>query len=256
MRIKAIVCEVLAREAYLCAATSPHIVDMQLVEKGLHNVPANLQDELQKMISAVQPERYDAIVLAYGLCGNALAGIAAGQVPVVLPRAHDCITLYLGSREAYRVQFTERPGTYYYTPDYIERRGADSSFALGAADEGKSKDTYAEYVAKYGKENADYLMEVMGAWKAHYRHATYISIPDAGLPDYRQGVQEEAARRGWEYHEVDGQMDLVRDLLHGNWDEARFLRVAPGQQIVATYGDEIVRAGWCAACQGAKDLGG
>ena len=246
MRIKAVVCEVLAREAYLCAATSPHIVDMQLVEKGLHNVPANLQEELQRMIAAIPRDRYDAIVLAYGLCGNALAGISASQVPLIIPRAHDCITLYLGSREAYRSQFTERPGTYYYTPDYMERRGSDSSFSLGTTDEGRSKETYAEYVAKYGQDNADYLMEVMGAWKAHYRHATYISIEGAGLPDYRQRVQDEAARRGWEYHEVDGHISLIRDLLHGNWDEARFLYVAPGQQIVATYGDEIVRAGVCA----------
>jgi hypothetical protein len=144
VRIKAIVCEVLAREVYACAATSPHIVDVQLIEKGLHNVPANLQEELQRTIASAQRARYDAIALAYGLCGNALAGISAGEVPLVIPRAHDCITLYLGSRQAYQAQFTERPGTYYYTPDYIERRGSDSSFSLGAKDEGESKATYEE----------------------------------------------------------------------------------------------------------------
>jgi hypothetical protein len=73
----------------------------------------------------------------------------------------------------------------------------------------------------------------------------------ADLPDYRQGVQDEAARRGWEYHEVDGHIGLIRDLLHGNWEEARFLYVSPGQQIVATYGDEIMRAGMCADARNA-----
>jgi len=39
MRYLLIACEVLAREVYLCAAHSPHVVDIQLLEKGLHDAP-------------------------------------------------------------------------------------------------------------------------------------------------------------------------------------------------------------------------
>jgi hypothetical protein len=31
------------------------------------------------------------VVLAYGLCGGATAGLRAGSIPLVVPRAHDCI---------------------------------------------------------------------------------------------------------------------------------------------------------------------
>jgi hypothetical protein len=37
----------------------------------------------------------------YGLCNLALTSLRARAVPVVVPRAHDCITLYLGSRQRY-----------------------------------------------------------------------------------------------------------------------------------------------------------
>ena len=41
---------------------------------------------------------YDAILLGYGLCGNGLAGVTARHTRLVLPRAHDCIGILMGSR--------------------------------------------------------------------------------------------------------------------------------------------------------------
>jgi hypothetical protein len=74
MRFRIIACEVLAREVYICAARSPHLIDVELVEKGLHNTPDMLRVELQERIDATRPVGYDAILLGYGLCGNALVG--------------------------------------------------------------------------------------------------------------------------------------------------------------------------------------
>jgi len=39
---------------------------------------------------------------------------------------------------------------------------------------------YAEYIDKYGKEKADFLMETMSQWQTHYDRAVYI---DLGLAD-------------------------------------------------------------------------
>ena len=242
MRLKAIICEVLAREVYDCAARSANIVDVELLEKELHTIPSDLGAELQHRIDAVPMDRYDAVVLAYGLCGTAIAGLRARHVPIVVPRAHDCITLYLGSGERYRDLFTGHPGTYYYTPDYVERGGTDSVAGLGANDEGKMQSQYDEYVAKYGEENATYLMEVMGAWRDYYDQATYIDIEGLQLPDYRDKVRELAARRGWAYNEIQGRPTLVQKLIDADWDEGLFLRVEPGQMVVATYGSDILRA--------------
>ena len=240
MRIKAIVCEVLAREVYYCAACSPHVIDIDLVEKGLHNVPADLRAELQKRLDRVDPSRYDAIVLVYGLCGTATAGLQASRTPIIIPRAHDCITLYLGSQTRYQAYFVSHPGTYYYTADYIERGGSGSLVALGAGTEANMGSEYENYVAKYGKDNADYLMEIMGAWKKHYNRATYIDIEGPQLPDYRAQVQAEAERRGWSYEEAMGQVGLLADLLNGNWDTERFLRIEPGQRIAQSYDAGVI----------------
>lgn len=49
---------------------------------------------------------------------------------LVIPRAHDCITLYLGSRQRYLEQFNARPGTYWYSLDYLERYSGDKRLAL------------------------------------------------------------------------------------------------------------------------------
>jgi len=57
--------------------------------------------------------RHDAIVLAHGLCGEATAGLRAGSIPLVVPRSHDCITIFLGSRDRYTTEFTGNPGTYW-----------------------------------------------------------------------------------------------------------------------------------------------
>jgi len=242
MRLKGLICEVLAREAYFCAAHSPYALDLELVDKGLHEIPANLRAELQARLDAVDPARYDGVLLGYGLCGTSVAGLRAARVPVIVPRAHDCITLYLGSQERYQAYFVAKPGTYYYTPDYMERGGSKSLVALGAGSDADVRGEYETYVAKYGKDNADYLMEVMGGWKKHYSRATYIDVAGVPLPDYRQEVQAEAARRGWSYEETTGQLSLLMALLCGEWDEARFLRVEPGQQIVATYDGRIMAA--------------
>jgi hypothetical protein len=127
----------LARAIYLCAANSPHIVDVALLERGLHDTPAALRQQLQAQIDAASGQGYQAVTLAYGLCGNATAGLVAREVPLVIPRAHDCITLFLGSRQRYNEEFQRIPGTYWYTQDYIERRSdPNSTLALGSGQRG------------------------------------------------------------------------------------------------------------------------
>ena len=41
MKLKCLSCEALTRMVYLCAAQSPHLVDVELVRIGLHNEPIN-----------------------------------------------------------------------------------------------------------------------------------------------------------------------------------------------------------------------
>ncbi len=240
MKLFCLACEVLARPLYLCAAQSPHIVDIQLMRRGLHNQPGQLRAALQAAVDEASSKPYDTIVLGYGLCGQATAGLTARSKPLIIPRAHDCITLFLGSRERYQEQFDQFPGTYWYAQDYIERDdGSGGSLALGASVDDDLEKVRAEYVEKYGQDNADYLMEVMGAWKKHYQRAAYI---DLGLGDgsaVENKAREQSARRGWAFDRVAGDMILLRRLVRGDWSED-FLTLQPGQSLVMTYDANVI----------------
>jgi hypothetical protein len=241
LRLRAVSCDVLARPIYLCAARSPHVVDVAFLRRGLHNQPPDLRARLQSEIDAAGPE-YDAVVLAYGLCGGATAGLRAGQVPLVVPRAHDCITIFLGSRERYGEEFGAHPGTYWYVGDYLERNDGSGDALLGA---GSGSDeafqaTYADYVAKYGKDNADYLIETLGAWRSHYDRAAFIDmgVVDGGTAEAR--ARAEAERRGWRFERLAGDLQLVRRLLDGDWADD-FLVLEPGERLTMSYDEGIAR---------------
>jgi hypothetical protein len=240
MRLLCIGCEVLARPLYLCAAHSPHIVDIHLFQRGLHNDPADLYARLQTEIDAARGKRYDAIVMAYGLCGKATAGLTARDAPLVVPRAHDCITLFLGSRERYQEQFENYPGTYWYALDYVERDdGSGGSLALGSGSETDINAVYEEYVRKYGQDNADYLMEVMGAWQQHYRRAALIDMGVGDIAAVQARAQTDASRRGWTFDRVPGDVILIHRLLAGDWEDD-FLVVHPGEQVHMSYDENVI----------------
>ncbi len=241
MRLKVICCDVLAREVYYCAATAPHVVDIALLKRGLHNTRDLLRAELQRAINLAPKHAYDAVCLGYALCGNAIAGLSAGDVPLVVPRGHDCITLYLGSRALYQQEFTAHPGTYYYTLDYVERREADTGSAvpLGTASDAARQSVYEEYVRQYGKDNADYLLEVTGGWITHYSRAAFIDTGVGDVAAAKELVRREAQGHGWTFAELAGNLVLLRKLLHGEWDD-NFLVVSPGGQISVTYDEDVI----------------
>lgn len=245
LRLRCIGCEVLARPLYLAAARSRHVVDVELLRRGLHEIPADLRSRLQAMIDETDATTYDAVVLGYALCGAATAGLRAGTVPLVVPRAHDCITLFLGDRERYRHEFTADPGTFWYVQDYLEREDAPGAeltgLGIGAGSEDEMKATHAEYVERYGRDNADYLMEVLGAWRSHYDRAAYVDMDVADGSHVEERARTDAERRGWRFEKVAGDVILVRRLLEGDW-ERDFLVVRPGERVVMSYDDDVVRA--------------
>jgi hypothetical protein len=253
MRLMCIACEVLARPLYLSAARSPHIVDIQLFRRGLHNDPADLREKLQAAVDEAsvktfpngQPA-YETIVMGYGLCGQATAGLTARNLPIVIPRAHDCITLFLGGREQYRYQFENFTGTYWYAMDYVERDdGSGGTLALGSNDMGLNG-TYEEYVAKFGKDNADYLMEVLGGWQKHYKRAAVIDMGVGDISNTLAKAEADATRRGWVVDRVAGDIVLMRRLLDGDWADD-YLVLQPGEQVRMTYDENVIG---CAALAG------
>ena len=236
----ALSCSALARSIYSVAASGPAAVSVTMLDQGLHRGPDALREKLQAQIDAIELGACDAVLLVYGMCGTSTIGLAARHTPLVIPRVHDCIALYLGSHERYQKEFDAHPGTYWYSVDYMERKGDGGS--LGASFATEIDDRYDEYVEKYGKDNADYLMEVMGEWGKHYSRAAFI---DTGAPDgerYENMARDQAERRGWVFERKLGNQRMLQMLLTGNWPADEFLVVPPGHVIEQAFDERLIKA--------------
>jgi hypothetical protein len=230
---------------YYHSALSPHMVDVEIIKLGLHSTPDILRAHLQARIDAAAegPQHYDAVVMAYGLCGKATNGLMARSTALVVPRAHDCITLFLGSRAKYKDQFENKPGTYWYALDYLQRNDdPNTTLSLGAAEAGTELNaTYAEYVEKYGRDNADYIMSIMGAWQEHYQRAAYIDMQIGDGSEVEQRARDDAQRRGWNFERLQGDSVLIQKLLYGEW-EKDFQVIRPGERLKMTYDEAVIGA--------------
>lgn len=242
MRLKLISCEVLYREMCAVVARSPHQVDVDFLPKGLHDMgTAKMLARLQAMVDAVEHPKYDAVLLGYALCGNGIAGLRARQAPVVVPRAHDCITLFLGSRERYAEYFDSHPGVYFKTTGWLER-GDDPEGQLqlfGPARPGMMKAGFGALVERYGEEDARYIWHEM---TAHYRQLTFIEMGVEPDDRFERQAREQAAERQWKFETERGDLRLIRNLVEGRWDAEEFLVVPPGHKVAPTYDERIVTA--------------
>jgi hypothetical protein len=237
MRLKLVACKVLQREAYLCASRSTNMVDVIIMPQGLHNEPEKLRTEVQKAVDEtvdIHNRPYDAILLGYGLCSNGIDGLVA-KIPVIVPRAHDCITLLLGSMEKYKEYFDSHRGVYWYSPGWIEHNQQPGKE--------RYEKTLEEYRQKYGDENARYLMEMEQGWMKEYGWATYVDWGFANADEYKKFTRQCAEYLNWVYDELKGDWKLMQKLVDGDWDAKLFLRVEPGQRIISDLTDpRLVRA--------------
>jgi len=256
-RLKVVGCAVFEDELRAVAQETPNEIDVELLDAGLHAAPDRLRLRAQEAIDrAARSGRYDAVCLAYGLCGRGIVGLIAREIPVVIPRAHDCITLFLGSLRAYREQFAQHPGTFYFTTGWYKHKAHPEQTKAAAAHrfDPTRHAHYAEFCGQYGKANARYIIEFMESWRRNYSRAALI---DHG---YATDEQAEATRAvadaaGWSYERLPGSMALLEGLVSGDWDEARFLVVGPGCKVIATNDERIVDAVPSAESAGASVFG-
>lgn len=247
MYFKLIACDVLTREVCHCIACSSHTVDVEFTEKGAHEDSDRLRILLQQRIdkTAGKGTPYDAILLAYGLCGNATAQLAARNIRLVLPRAHDCCTIYLGSRRRFKELFSDNPSRPFSSAGYMER--GDSYLHDGDTGRLLGLDrSHEDFVAQYGEENAKFIMETLTLSRDANTDNTviYIDVPETSQEEYASLCKQNADTEGREFIRVEGDIRLIRQLVEGSWSDEEFLIVEPGQQIRAVYDwEEILRVG-------------
>ena len=242
-RLKLIACEIFYREFCHVIANAANIIDVEFVTQGLHDLESNdMRQKLQEKIDAVDPVKYNAVLLGYGLCNNGIVGLMAKQIPLIIPRAHDCITFFFGSKEKYKGYFNSNPGTYYKTTGWMERDTVNmetmQSFKLQKL--GLDK-TYEDYVKIYGEENAKYIIETLGKGIDNYTRYSYIDMGLAKILKYDELTRKEAKKKNWEFENINGDFEIFRNLVDGNWNTEDYLVVKPGYRVLASYDDNIIK---------------
>jgi hypothetical protein len=243
--LKVIACEVGFREVCACASRSVNRIDLEFLPQGYHDVPQDGSTALQARVDAVEKDKYDAILLGYGLCNQILSGIQARDTPMVLMRAHDCITFFLGSRERYNDVFTQETGTYYFTAGWLEQRSRASQVEIREQSAGMGMTLkYDALVEQYGEENARYLMETMSTWSQHYTRGLFIGFDFTSHLPAKRKAQEICKERGWTFEEIEGDLSLLQQRLDGPWEDDSFLVLPSGAGIERVTTTPLFRSSW------------
>ena len=136
--------------------------------------------------------------------------------------------------ETLREFFDENPGTYWYTPGWI-----DTGWQPG---EGRYEHQLAKYIEKYGEDNAKYLMDMESGWFTEYSNAAYVDLGFGDNREFKEFTRECARYLEWDYKELHGEPSLVVDWLEGNWDHERYLVVDPGREIRPSDDADILKS--------------
>jgi hypothetical protein len=233
-RIGVLACSVFEKEIALLTRAATHLAEVRFFEIGLHDQPDRLRDTLQEHIDRLDNRTdLEAVVLAYGLCGRGTARLRTTSHPLVIPRAHDCITVFMGSKETYAEHHRQCPTCYYYTPGWNRARRVPGPDKL--------EQLRQELGSKFDPDDVEFLIETeRSQWDLHDT-ATYL---DLGTDDAE--AEAAYARRcadwlGWTFERLRGDPSLLRDLLWGRWDTVRYQILRPGWRLEQAPDETIFR---------------
>jgi len=189
----------------------PKDIDAAFLDYGLHNIPDKLRQELKQKIDA--SEGYQTLLFGYGLCSNGVVGLKAEKQTFVVPRVHDCISLLLGSKKLYDVEFEQYPASYYLSKGWIKQKGDPMS-------------EFYEYCDKFGQDNARWLIKE--EYKNYQRVVFIHTVGDCD--EYVKYSKEVAEFLKIKFCEIQGSLRYFKRLVNGEWD-TEFLVIPPGKTI-------------------------
>lgn len=175
---------------------------VRVLELGLHERKKRLQEGLKEAALEMGPH-VDALLLGYGLCGNALeqpAELLSGAgVPIFIPMdedhpVDDCVGLLIGGRKCYYEEQCKIAGTFFMIPGWVKhwRRIFDKDF---------------------GNMSVDMAKRLF----AHYERSLLIPTPVMEADEMREDVDEFNALFGFRSDVRKGTMSILEE----TWDAAK-----------------------------------
>ncbi|HEY6006710.1 MAG TPA: DUF1638 domain-containing protein [Geobacteraceae bacterium] len=210
-----IACEVMKEELLAVATERP--VAFRFVSMGLHRWPERLREELRRLLG--ETTGCEAVVLAFGLCGGAVAGLRAPGVPLAVPRAHDCIPLLVGSPQAYAAVRAEEQGTLYLSGGWLEgERTLLSEYR-------RSRERFGEAKAR----------RIMATMLDGYRRLLFLDTGHPRQEQRREEARELAALLSLDFCVRRGRDAWLARLVNGPWDGEDFVLIGPGEELREEY---------------------
>jgi hypothetical protein len=238
MKLKVIACRVFEPELDIilkCVGSSDSVT-IDWLPLRAHDRPDDLRTDIQTLVSSAVD--VDAVILAYGLCGNATAGIRAGSVPLFIPKAHDCSQILLGSRAAHARFFSDNPSRGWTSKGYMESE--DQAFRDGEAIMDWDLKSLIE---QYGEENAKFVWESLHASDSIDDAILYfLDVPETSDPQVLSRAREKAVERGKKLETVPATLELLSRLLGGRGGD-EILQVAPGTLIRPSWDENVMTSG-------------
>ena len=189
-------------KAYTPAAENHLEVLVGVLELALHNRKKTLQQGIIEAALAFGP-RVDALMLGYGLCGNALEKpeelLAEAGVPVFIPMdedhpVDDCIGLLIGGRKRYYGEQCQVAGTFFMIPGW----------------------TY-HWKRMFEQEFGNLSPEMARRLFRHYERSLLISTPIMPLEEMQQNSKAFNALLGLRTEVCSGTLSMLQK----TWDTAK-----------------------------------
>ncbi|MEW5814994.1 MAG: DUF1638 domain-containing protein [Spirochaetota bacterium] len=214
-----------------------HNVQYEYLEGGLHNRPGELRRRVQSAIDGVSAAGgFERIAIGYGVCGRGLVDIRARDIPLYIPKVHDCISFFLGSEARYREEFSAHPGTYYISAGWFEEqvqpRGKAMIFDDGNRTGRLLELDEAALERKYGKANAEAIASFYNSWQRNYTRSVFIDTGTGETEKYASYAKALAEEFGLRYTAIRGDTTLLEKLLLAVPGDPDILCVPPFQVTV------------------------
>lgn len=233
MNIRIIACRVFEPEITHISQHSQSPVHVEYLPLRAHDDPKDLRAQLQAKLDD-DDGSFDLVVLAYGLCGNAIAGLRAASTPILIPQAHDCSHILLGSTEAHQRYFGDTPSRAWTTPGYLKEDG--DPIRGGAESLGYD---LASLIEQYGEENGRYVYETMKG-SAGDPVVYYLDVPETRDEALFDRARRAVSERGKELREIPATLSVLRELLLGGRG-GEVLLVPPGATIQPSYDHRVIK---------------